>query len=198
MKQIYVIQFRVKFVMYATYHSTLCTKRVYWSLEFRIPDFVWVEWVPNTFPFHNLASELSYFGQVDLCLIFVFIFGQIVTGTKSHVFFWQIVTRTQSLVRFNLSNCIYFYSINDNEAFWSCNFVFYFFFLFFCIKNKWQLHTTYPKREVPFKAPESLFLRAPPEIMQSLTPYISFEVQGCGCSFLATIYTFSFSTFSFQ
>ena len=32
-----------------------------------------------------------------------------------------------------------------------------FFFLFFCIKNKWRLHTTYPKREVPLQAPESLF-----------------------------------------
>ena len=31
------------------------------------------------------------------------------------------------------------------------------FFLFFCIKNKWRLHTTYPKREVLLKAPESLF-----------------------------------------
>ena len=30
---------------------------------------------------------------------------------------------------------------------------------FFCIKNKWRLHITYPKREVPLKAPKSLFLR---------------------------------------
>ena len=31
-------------------------------------------------------------------------------------------------------------------------------FFFFCIKkNKWWLHTTYPKREVPQKVPESLF-----------------------------------------
>ena len=33
--------------------------------------------------------------------------------------------------------------------------------LFFSIKNKWRPHTTYPKREVPLQAPESLFLRAP-------------------------------------
>ena len=33
----------------------------------------------------------------------------------------------------------------------------------FCIKNKWRLHTTYPKREVPQKALQkiSLFLEAP-------------------------------------
>ena len=41
------------------------------------------------------------------------------------------------------------------------------FFLFFCIKNKWWLHTTYPKREVSFKAPKNLlFLEA---LLQSLT-----------------------------
>ena len=34
-------------------------------------------------------------------------------------------------------------------------------FFFFCIKNKWKLHTTYPKSEAPLKALESLFLRAP-------------------------------------
>ena len=27
-------------------------------LESRRPDFVWVEWVLNTFPFYNLAPEL--------------------------------------------------------------------------------------------------------------------------------------------
>ena len=36
-----------------------------------------------------------------------------------------------------------------------------YFFLFFCIKNKWRLHPTYPKREVPLKAPKSLFLEHP-------------------------------------
>ena len=35
------------------------------------------------------------------------------------------------------------------------------FFLFFCIKNKWLLCTTYPKREVPLKALESLFWEHP-------------------------------------
>ena len=34
-------------------------KKVHWSQESRRPDFVWAEWVPNTFPFHNLASEFS-------------------------------------------------------------------------------------------------------------------------------------------
>ena len=37
-------------------------KRVYWSLESRRPDFVWAEWVPNTFPFYNLDPELKAFG----------------------------------------------------------------------------------------------------------------------------------------
>ena len=32
---------------------------------------------------------------------------------------------------------------------------------FFCIKNMWRLHTTYPKREVPLQAPHISFLRAP-------------------------------------
>ena len=45
------------------------------------------------------------------------------------------------------------------EVFWSCNL--YLFFLIFCIKNKWQLHTTYPKREVPLKEPKSLFWEHP-------------------------------------
>ena len=35
-----------------------------------------------------------------------------------------------------------------------CN---WYFFFFGIKKNKWQLHTTYPKREVPKKVPESLF-----------------------------------------
>ena len=38
------------------------TKMVYWSLESRRLDFVWVEGVPNTFPFRNLAPEPRIFG----------------------------------------------------------------------------------------------------------------------------------------
>ena len=41
-------------------------------------------------------------------------------------------------------------------------------YLFFCIKNKWQLHTNYPKREVPWKSIQISFLRAP-QVLQSLT-----------------------------
>ena len=37
------------------------------------------------------------------------------------------------------------------------HFVIGIFFFFGIKKNKWQLHTTYPKREVPKKVPESLF-----------------------------------------
>ena len=29
-------------------------------LESRRPDFVWVEWVPNTFPFRNLAPKSRF------------------------------------------------------------------------------------------------------------------------------------------
>ena len=50
-----------------------------------------------------------------------------------------------------------FYSINE----WNYSamyFVISIFFLFFCInKNKLRLHTTYPKREVTQKVPESRF-----------------------------------------
>ena len=42
------------------------------------------------------------------------------------------------------------------------------FFLIFFIKNKWRLHTTYPKREVPLKAPKYLFWEHP-KVSQSLT-----------------------------
>ena len=35
-------------------------KKVYWSLEFRRLDSVWAEWVPNTFPFRNLAPSLEF------------------------------------------------------------------------------------------------------------------------------------------
>ena len=37
-------------------------KGVHWSLESRRPDPIYAEWVPNTFPFYNLASEFSSFG----------------------------------------------------------------------------------------------------------------------------------------
>ena len=51
------------------------------------------------------------------------------------------------------------------------NLVMYFSYLdfhFFYIKNKWRLHTTYPKREVLLKALNiSLFLES---IFRSLTP----------------------------
>ena len=50
-------------------------KGVHWSQESRRPDSVWVEWVPNTFSFRNLAFEFTVFGLVDLDFIFVFIFG---------------------------------------------------------------------------------------------------------------------------
>ena len=33
---------------------------VHWWQESRRPDFVWAEWVPNTFPFRNLASGFRF------------------------------------------------------------------------------------------------------------------------------------------
>ena len=36
-------------------------------------------------------------------------------------------------------------------------FCIYYYYYFFGIKNKWLLHTTYPKREVSFKAPKIFF-----------------------------------------
>ena len=41
-------------------------------LEYRKPDSVWAEWVPNTFPFYNLAPE-SRFWFVDSALSFPFL-----------------------------------------------------------------------------------------------------------------------------
>ena len=81
MKQIYVIQFCscVQHIIHVMH------KGVHWTQESRRPDYVWAEWVPNTFPFRNLASEFSVFGQVNLGFIFVFYFGQIVTRKKTHV-----------------------------------------------------------------------------------------------------------------
>ena len=93
----------------------LCIKEVQWSQESRKPESVWVEWVSNTFLFHNLASEFRSFGQVDLTLI-LFYFGQIITRTKSHVIIWQIVTRIQSHVIFNFSNMYFFSSINERNC----------------------------------------------------------------------------------
>ena len=47
--------------------------------------------------------------------------------------------------------------------------IYNYFFLIFFIKNKWQLHIIYAKREMPLKIPKSLFLRAPFQEMRSLT-----------------------------
>ena len=33
---------------------------VHWSQESRRPNFVWAEWVPNTFPFRNLVSGFRF------------------------------------------------------------------------------------------------------------------------------------------
>jgi len=39
--------------------------------------------------------------------------------------------------------------------------VFYLLFFLISFGYKWRLHTTYPKREVPLKAPESFFWENP-------------------------------------
>ena len=130
MKQIYVIQFCscVQHIIHVMH------KGVHWTQESRRPDYVWAEWMPNTFPFRNLASEFSVFGQENLGFIFVFYFGQIVTRKKTHVF-WQIVTRTQSHVILNLSNMN---SFLFNQWEWNnlfMYFVFSFFLIFFLYKK---------------------------------------------------------------
>ena len=35
-------------------------KVVHRSQESKRPDSIWTEWVPNTFPFHNLAFEFRF------------------------------------------------------------------------------------------------------------------------------------------
>ena len=72
--------------VYSTYHSHH-PKRVFWSLKSRRLDSVWVEWVLNTFSFCNIALELRIFGKVEQYFVFLFNFWQIVTRTKSFVFF---------------------------------------------------------------------------------------------------------------
>ena len=47
--------------------------------------------------------------------------------------------------------------------------IYNYFKFFFIIKNKWQLHTIYAKRELPLKIPRFLFLRAPSQEVRSLT-----------------------------
>ena len=133
-----------------------CMKGVHRTQESKRPNSVWAEWVPNTFPFHNLASKFRSFGQVDLALS-LFYFGQFVTRTKSHIIIWQFITRTQSHVIFQIFKYVFFYSINDKGTIQSCIYIQFFFSFLFCIKNKWRLHTTYPKIEMPLKASKSHF-----------------------------------------
>ena len=98
---------------------------------------------------HSITQPLDlglWFSKSSLVFV---CFGQNVTKTTNHVNIWQVVTRTQSYVILKFfRTCNFFYSINE----WNYS-VMYFvidIFFFFCIKkNKWQLHTTYPKREVP-------------------------------------------------
>ena len=58
------------------------------------------------------------------------------------------------------------------EVFGTCNLYLYFFIFSFCIKNKWRLHTTYPKSEVPLKAPQSLFWENPISLVSYNRPYM--------------------------
>ena len=39
--------------------------------------------------------------------------------------------------------------------------LYYLFIYFLYKKKKWRLHTTYPKREAPFKSPKNLFFERP-------------------------------------
>ena len=97
----------------------------------------------------DLGLWLSRSSLVFIC------FGQNVTRTKAHVNSWQIVTRTQNYVTFQFYKYVIF--IQSMKRTIQLCICIYLFFLIFCIKNKWRLHTTYPKREVPQKVPESLF-----------------------------------------
>ena len=47
--------------MYVQHLIYIMQKRVYWSLESRGLDSIWVERVPSTFPFRNLAPEFRIF-----------------------------------------------------------------------------------------------------------------------------------------
>ena len=49
-------------------------KMIHWSQESRRPDSIWMEWMPNTFPFRNLAPDLDYWLSRS-SLVFTFYFG---------------------------------------------------------------------------------------------------------------------------
>ena len=72
---------------------------------------------------------------------------------------WQIITRTQSHVIFNLSNLYFFYSINDSGTIQSCKVVFNFFF-FFGIKISGDSTSFIQKERCLEKAPKNLFFES--------------------------------------
>ena len=133
-------------------------KRIYWSLEFRRPDSIWAKWVPNTFLFRNLASELSFFwiGRLMLCLYFYFWVD--CNQDKKLCNFWQIVTRIQSLVIFNLSSLYFFTQLMIMKHFGHLK-LYLIFSFFLCIKKISGDSTPLIQKErCPGKVPKSLFL----------------------------------------
>ena len=103
-------------------------------------------------PSHSVTqpSDLGFwFSRSSLVFI---CFGQNVTKTTNHVNIWQIIIRTPSYVTLF---CFFFfcfprYVILFNQGMERFSHVFCNQYFFFCIKkNKWRLHTIYPKREAP-------------------------------------------------
>ena len=133
-------------VTYSTYHSQHALKGYigHKSLE----DLALSRRNRCLTPFHSVTQPPNlgfWISRSKPCLYFYF--GQNVTRTKNHVIVLQIVTRAQNYVIFKIFKYVFFYSINERN--YSVLYFYINFFLFFCIKNKWGLHTTYPKREVP-------------------------------------------------
>ena len=106
-----------------------CIKVVYWSQESRRPNSIWMEQVPNTFSFRNLASGFrSLAKQIQPCLYSFWV--ECNQDKKPCI----LVVCNQDPKPCNLSIfpiMYYFYSINEEN-----NPFMYLFFLIFCIKKK--------------------------------------------------------------
>ena len=91
-------------------------------LKSRRANSIWIEWVPNTFPFYNQAPG-SRFWLVDSVLSFPFLDCNL--GNKAmYISCYQIVSHSNKwkVVLFKYVPCVCL-------------------FFFFATKNKWRLHT---------------------------------------------------------
>ena len=120
-------------------------------------------------PFHFITQPLNLvLLDRQICtLSFFLFFGQIVTRTKSFVFFCIDCNQDSRPCKVEFTKIVFIFIQSMTMKYFDHIICISFFFFLFCIKNKWRLHTTYLKREVPLKAPKSLFLEHP-KLLRSL------------------------------